>query len=428
MIIRPASSVNGRIRLPGDKSISHRAAMIAAMAEGETRIDNFAPGRDCESTLSCLSALGVDIRRDRDTVFVRGVGKTGFRQPSTPLDCGNSGTTMRLLAGILAGQDFEATLTGDTSLRQRPMQRIIEPLELMGAIVSSDDGRAPLTISGGRLSSINCRMPVASAQVKSCILLAGLNAEGDTTVVELARTRDHTENLLRWFGTTVFSGGDAAFGRIVVSGDDSLQANDLTIPGDISAAAFFIAAAACLPGSEITLPDVGVNPTRIAFLPLLEQIGVTVEMQDRREVWNEVVATVRVSSPQRLFSPPVVRGDAIAGLIDELPILAVLGTRFENGIEIRDAGELRHKETDRLAAVTDNLTRMGATVTEFDDGFRVEPSRLKGARINSFGDHRIAMAFAVAGLFADGETEIEGSECVGVSYPRFFETLASVVR
>jgi len=432
MKICPAKQINGKISLPGDKSISHRAAMIAAMSTGETRIDNFATSADCSSTIACLAALGVNIRRDGHTVSISGVGKNGFRQPPAPLDCGNSGTTMRLLAGILAGQTFDSTLTGDESLRTRPMKRIIEPLAKIGVIVKSDEGRAPLDIPGRfPLTAIDYVPPIASAQIKSCTLLAGLNANGITSVTEAVQTRDHTERMLRWFGVAVTESESVNGTRISVSGDAALSANDLVIPGDISSAAFFMVAAACLPGSDITLPNIGINPSRRAVFDVLNDLGADFEITGSTENCNEPVASIHIRGSKRSAakrSTPVLRGDVIANLIDEIPIIAVFATQLESGLEIRDAAELRVKESDRISAIVKNLELMGADVTEFPDGFRVGRSMLKGAGLDSYGDHRIAMAFAVAGLLAKGQTEIAGAECANISFPGFFETLASVVK
>lgn len=420
--------MKGTVSLPGDKSISHRAAMLASIAVGETRITNYAASADCTSTLGCMAALGVEIERLGGDVVIRGVGKGGLRRSESQLDCGNSGTTMRLLSGILAGQPFETTLIGDESLQRRPMKRIIEPLTLMGAAMSSNDGRAPLVIGGRQpLDAIEYRPPVASAQIKSCVLLAGLFAEGETAVFEPVASRDHTERMLRWLGVDV----KAENGWISVSGDAILTARDIVVPGDVSAAAFFVVAAACLDGSAITIPGVGVNQSRRAILSVLQGLGARLEVSTISKVCNESVADIRVvgglgQSASR--SAPVIRGETIANLIDEIPILAVFGTQLETGIEIRDAAELRVKESDRIATVVANLRRMGAVVTEFDDGMRIERSDLHGAVIDSHGDHRIAMSFAVAGLLAEGETAVIDADCAAVSFPGFFEMLESVVQ
>ncbi len=432
MIIRRANSIGGTVVLPGDKSISHRAAMIASMAVGTTRIDNFATSADCASTLGCVENLGVKIRRDGNTVFINGVGKSGFSPPNSPLDCGNSGTTMRLISGILAGQKFDSVLFGDESLQSRPMKRVIEPLTNMGAKIESKDGKAPLKISGKQpLTAIEYQPPVASAQIKSCVLLAGLYSDGETSVIEKVQTRDHTERMLRWFGGDVNVENGEFGSRISVSGDANLTARDLVVPSDISSAAFFLVATACLDGSDITLPNVGLNPSRRAIYDVLLDLGANIELLETTEASNEPVATLRIRGglkPSDAAVSSVLRGEIIANLIDEIPILAILGTQLGSGLEIRDAAELRVKESDRIAAVVENLKRMGADVTEFPDGFKVERSELKGAVVDSFGDHRIAMAFAIAGLLANGETEINGAECADVSFPGFFETLARVVQ
>jgi 3-phosphoshikimate 1-carboxyvinyltransferase len=430
VLIRPAKFLKGEISLPGDKSISHRAAIIAALAEGESRIENYSTGEDCASTIRCLRQLGVVIEQKGTTVVVHGVGKHGFKPPSETLDCGNSGTTMRLMAGVLAGQKFDSVLTGDDSLRKRPMRRVIEPLSEMGAGIDSEDGLAPLRIKGRRtLTAINYRLPLASAQIKSCVLLAGLFANGSTTVIENAITRDHTERMLRLFGVDV-----AIYDRPImqaaprtVQGNAILKHQNINIPGDISSAAFFLVAAACLRNSYISLPNVGLNPTRDLIFEVLWRAGVNISIGASTTL-GEPSATVSVTGGINDADPIALSSLAIPLLIDEIPILAILGTQLDGGLEVRDANELRVKETDRIAAVVENLRRMKATVEEFDDGFRVERSHLQGAEINSFGDHRIAMAFAVSGLLADGETKINDAECADISFPGFFETLDSVVK
>lgn len=356
---------------------------------------------------------------------ITGVGKAGFLKPDAPLDCGNSGTTMRLLSGILAGQDFESVLVGDESLSRRPMKRVIEPLTQMGAFIESTDGHAPLTIRGKNpLKAVEYHLPVASAQIKSCVLLAGLNSDGETSVIEPVPTRDHTERMLRGFGVEVDQIDD---GRIAVSGSSKLVATDLRVPGDVSSAAFFLVAAACLSGSRVEMPNVGLNPTRTAVIEVLRRFGANIEVTNATESGGEPIGSLIVSGSElkNAGADSVVRGEKIANLIDEVPILAVFGTQVEGGIEIRDAGELRVKESDRIAAVAENLKRMGADVEEFDDGLRVGKSELKASTLDSFGDHRIAMAFAVAALFAEGETEIIGAECAAVSFPGFYEALES---
>ena len=426
MKLSPAHRVRGRLRLPGDKSISHRAALIAALAEGPSEISNFSTARDCASTLSCLRALGVSIEQTSDKLRFAGAQK--LVTPSEPLDCGNSGSTMRILAGVLAGHDVNATLIGDESLSSRPMRRIIEPLELMGAQIEATDGKPPLKIRGAaKPKAITYKLPVASAQVKSAILFAGLNAHGQTTVIETLPSRDHTERLFNGFGVPVKT-NDLT---VTLDGPARFTGGSLTIPGDVSSAAFFIAAAMLLPGSDLVIEGVGLNPTRAAFLNVLRSWGADISETDLKTERNEPAATIRVRG--RVDSVPqdddrVLRGAMIPSLIDELPLLAVVGTQIKGGIEIRDAGELRFKESDRLATTVGNLRAMGAEVSELGAGLRItQPTKLHGATIDSFGDHRIAMAFSVAALIADGETEIRGAEAAAVSFPEFFDLLDSLV-
>ncbi|HSU26170.1 MAG TPA: 3-phosphoshikimate 1-carboxyvinyltransferase, partial [Pyrinomonadaceae bacterium] len=410
MKVCPANRLTGEIMLPGDKSISHRSVMMGSIAEGETRISNFATSADCASTIECFRGLGISIERDGGDVTVDGKGKHGLEKPNSPLDCGNSGSTMRLVAGILAGQPFDSVLTGDESLRSRPMKRIIDPLTAMGGQIESQDGRAPLTIRGRKMTGIEYRPPVASAQIKSCVLLAGLFADGQTTVVETTPTRDHTEIMLRQFGVDIDVRSQVDAMRISVSGDAKLRGTSVNVPGDISSAAFFMVAAASLAGSRLKLVNVGLNPTRSAVIDLLRRLGANVTVERYSHSVGEAAGDVIIEGGiEGGGSANVLSGPIIANVIDELPVLAVLGTQLEHGLEVRDARELRVKESDRIASVVINLKKMGADVEEFDDGFRVARSRLTGADVDSFGDHRIAMAFAVAGLLADGETTISGA-------------------
>ncbi len=429
--------------MPGDKSISHRAAILASMATGETRIENFATNADCASTLGCLEKLGVEVKREDTTIFVKGVGKTGFQEPGTEIDCGNSGTTMRLLAGVLAGQNFVSILTGDESLSKRPMQRVIKPLELMDAKIESSNDCAPLKIHGKNpLRALLYDLPIASAQVKSCVLLAGLNAKGVSKVqspkskVRFPASRNHTELMLCYLGAVIeedFIEAEAGefVHQVSISGSSKLTAKNLKVPSDVSSAAFFIVAAACLKDSEIVLQNVGLNPTRTAIIEVLQNFGAQIEILNQKEICNEIVGGLRVTG-SKTFAPKLVSNkigrELVANLIDEIPILAVFGTQLENGLEIRGAGELRVKESDRIAAIVENLRRMNADVEEFPDGFRVKKSKLKAAKVDSFGDHRIAMAFSIAALLATGETEIVGAEYAGVSFPEFFDTLKNVAR
>ncbi len=412
--------------MPGDKSISHRAALIAALAAGPSEIANFSTARDCASTLACLRALGISIEQTPEKL--KFAGNQPLRSPSGPLDCANSGSTMRILAGVLAGHNLSAELTGDESLSSRPMRRIIEPLELIGAQIEASDGKPPLKIRGaGKPKPITYKLPVASAQVKSAILFAGLNAAGTTTVIETSATRDHTERLFNGFGVPVTTNNLS----VTLDGPARFNGGTITIPGDISSAAFFVGAAMLLPNSDLIIEDVGLNPTRAAFLEVLRSWGADISETDLRTERNEPVGTVRVRGGLNADvrdEDRILSGSMIPALIDELPLLAVVGTQIKGGIEIRDAGELRHKESDRLATTARNLRAMGAEVEETPDGLRVfGPTKLRGATIDAYGDHRIAMAFSVAALIAGGDTEIRGSESAAVSFPEFYELLDSLI-
>jgi len=423
MRLTRARKIKGSIRLPGDKSISHRTALIAALSSGSSEISNFSTAADCASTLACLQQLGVSVEFVRGLVRFR--GNQELKAPDGPLDCGNSGSTMRILAGVLAGQNFVAELVGDESLSSRPMRRIIEPLELMGARIDSNDGKPPLLIHGSRqLTAITYKLPVASAQVKSAILFAGLFANGRTTVIEKSPTRDHTERLFNGFGVPVTTTDD---GAVMIDGPARFTGGAIMIPGDISSAAYFIAAAMLLPDSELTIESVGLNPTRAAFLSVFNSWGAQISTTDLHDERNEPINTANVSGGLRSTAREedrILSGTMIPSLIDELPLLAVVGTQVPGGIQIRDAEELRLKESDRLQATANNLRAMGAEVEEFDDGLAVSgPTQLRAAAIDSYGDHRIAMAFSVAALIADGETEIKNSECVAISFPEFFDLL-----
>ena len=400
--------------------------MIAALSSGASEIHNFSTARDCASTIDCLRKLGVSIQFNQDRIAFSGGGK--LTASTEPLDCGNSGSTMRILAGVLAGHDLTAELIGDESLSARPMRRIIEPLELMGASIQSTDGKPPLNIRGSdKLAPITYKLPVASAQVKSAILFAALAGEGRTTVIEKSPSRDHTERLFNGFGVPVTTSHDLS---ITIDGPARLTGGAITIPGDVSSAAYFVAAAMLLPGSELTIEGVGLNPTRAAFLSVLQSWGAAISTSDVRSERNEPVGTINVTGGLRSAPRDEARtlsGAMIPSLIDELPLLAVAGTQISGGIQIRDAEELRLKESDRLQATARNLRAMGAEVEEFDDGIAVDgPTELRGAPVNSYGDHRIAMAFSVAALLARGETEIQGSECVAISFPEFYELLDSL--
>ena len=423
--VSAVKKLTGSVRFPGDKSISHRHAMLAAIAEGPSQIHYYSTSADCGSTLACLEKLGVKIERKEEVVTIQGAGLEGLRAPAAQLDAGNSGSTMRMLSGILAGQPFRSVIGGDASLSRRPMKRIIEPLTQMGArIRSAEGGMPPLTIEGGpetQLKPIRYELPVASAQVKTSVLFAGLFAEGATEVVEPARTRDHTEIALELLGAEI-----ARHGRTIrVQGRPRLAGQKVYVPGDISSAAFFIVAGLLVPDSNLVLQNVGLNPTRTGMLDVLVSMGGRVKILNVETISGELLGDLHVETSR-------LQGGEIAaklapGLIDELPVLAVLGTQTENGISFHGAAELRVKESDRLAAVAENLRRMGAGVEEFPDGLRVDGhQKLHGAEIDSYGDHRIAMAFAVAGLVAEGTTVIKGAECVEISFPDFFEILKRV--
>jgi 3-phosphoshikimate 1-carboxyvinyltransferase len=427
--IHPAKTLSGGVEPPGDKSISHRYAMLAALAEGTSELRHFAAAADCRSTLDCMKALGAEVKLDKDIARVTGHGLRGLKRTRRALDAGNSGTTMRLLAGILAGQTFTSQLTGDSSLQRRPMKRVVGPLREMGAdIRAREDNFAPLEIRGGRLHAIDFQMPMASAQVKSAVLLAGLFAEGETTVTEPARTRDHTEIALEEFGASIEKHGKAIHVRgIGGNGSANLQARSLDIPGDLSSAVFFIAAASMFPDANLLIHNVGLNPTRTAILDVFASMGASLQMLSVRSAHGEIVGDLAVKGAA--LKGGVVEGQQIPLVIDELPMLAALGPYTERGIEIRDAAELRVKESDRIAALAENLRRMGATVEERPDGLRVEgrkAGKLRGAEIEPYGDHRIAMAFAVAALAAQGSTVIRDADCAGVSYPTFFDDLNRV--
>ena len=416
--VEPTVALAGRVALPPDKSISHRAAILAALAEGESEIVGFSNAADPRSTLACLGALGVEAREAEGSLFIRGVGPRGFRAPAGPLDCGNAGTTMRLLAGVLAGQPFTSVLTGDASLSRRPMDRIAEPLRRMGARVALADGHAPVRIEGGRLRGIEYCLPVASAQVKSGVLLAGLLAEGTTTVVEPVPTRDHTERML---GLPVFDlGGER---RITVEGGARVRPGLWVVPRDFSAAAFFLVAASVVPNATVELRQVGLNPTRAALLDVLRAMGARIDVANEREHGGEALGDLRVHAPDGLLGVEV-GGALVPRLIDELPVLAVAAACAGGRTTIRDAAELRHKETDRLAATAAFLTAMGAAVEEHADGLVIEGGRpLHGAAVESWGDHRIAMAAAVAALAASSPTTIREADCAAVSFPGFWDAL-----
>ncbi len=422
VIVRPARNVAGKLTLPGDKSISHRYAMLAAIADGTTRLENFSTGADCASTLACLRVLGVKWERDGSRVTIHGFGPR-LSASVSPLDCGNSGSTMRMLSGILAGQEFTSELIGDESLSRRPMARVMTPLTAMGAkLEAREGGRPPLRITGGRLKAIDYKMPVASAQVKSAILFAGLFANGETIVSEPVRTRDHGEQALAAFGAEMKHRGN----EVRIEGG-KLRAIEADIPSDISSAAFFLCATALFPGSQVVISGLLLNPTRARLLDILISMGVGISVTQLEEQHGELRGTVQVHGGA--LNGATIAGADTAALIDEIPVLAAIAPYTANGIEIRDARELRVKESDRIAALAANLRAMGAHLEEREDGLKIPGGqKLHGAEVDSFGDHRIAMAFAVAALRAEGETKISRADAAVISYPGFFDTLESLAQ
>lgn len=425
--IEPAHHVLGQLCMPGDKSISHRYALLSALADGTSTIKGYAPGTDCQTTLQCLKNLGVKIQivdpmneHNENIVSITGCGLGGFSPTTYQLNAGNSGTTIRLLTGVLAAHVFKSEITGDVSLRNRPMNRVIDPLQQMGATIKSTKGCPPLQIHGSSLRGITYTPGVASAQVKSAILLAGLHASGETRVIESTPTRDHTERALLAFGVTV----NQSKLNIHIFGGQHLSATSLQVPGDLSSAAFWVAAAASLPKSEIEINEVGLNPSRTAFLDVLRTAGANITVKISGERAGEAFGTIRVK--HNPLNPFKVGLDTVPGLIDELPALAALAANGGN-LEVRGAAELRTKESDRIAILTSGLRKLGATVDEYQDGFHIHSTRqLTGGTVDAAGDHRMAMAFAIAALGGKRPTTITGSEVVDISYPGFFATLKSL--
>ncbi len=424
IIVRPARNLRGSVSLPGDKSISHRYAMLAAIADGPSRLENYSTGADCASTLGCLRSLGVKWERKdgaENVIEVQGSGPS-LTAPSHALDCGNSGSTIRMLSGIVAGQKFVSEMAGDESLSRRPMERVIAPLTAMGAEISSQNGRPPLRIRGGNLKAISYKMPVASAQVKTCVLFAGLLADGETCIAEPLRTRDHGEVALRAFGAHLEQNGN----EVRIRGGQRLHGIQARVPGDLSSAAFFLCAAALFPESQLTVANVLMNPTRARLLDVLIQMGLRISVTQLEEIHGELVGTLQVEGGR--IKGATIAGADTAALIDEIPVLAAIAPYSEEGIEVRDAKELRVKESDRIVSIANNLRAMGAEVEERDDGLKIPGKQsLHAAELASFGDHRIAMAFSIAALRAQGETLIRGSECAAISYPAFFSVLEGLI-
>ena len=423
------TGLKGKVRVPGDKSISHRCVMFGSIADGITEVNNFLNGADCLATIRCFRTLGIDIEENGGTVTVRGKGLHGLKAPEDILDVGNSGTTTRLLSGILAGQPFDSKLSGDESLNSRPMKRIMTPLTQMGANISSilRNGCAPLYITPGKLHGIHYESPVASAQVKSCILLAGLYAEGETSVTEPSLSRNHTELMLKEFGADIRTSHDLNSTRATASvrPGRELHGQKITVPGDISSAAYFIAAGLIVPDSEILIENVGINPTRAGILKVCEDMGGDITLLNRRTEGGEKIADILVRT-SRLHGTTI-EGDIIPTLIDEIPVIAVMAAVAEGKTVIRDAAELKVKETDRIETVTDNLKAMGCKAEPTSDGMIITGGKLKGASIHTLLDHRIAMAFSIAALVADGNTKILDSHCVDVSYPTFYDTFEELL-
>lgn len=423
MFFKRSAPLRGEITVPGDKSISHRAVMFGALAKGITSITNFLKSADCLSTISCFEKMGIEIEQLPSEILIHGKGLHGLNAPETILDAGNSGTTTRLLSGILAGQAFCTTLTGDASIQKRPMTRIITPLSQMGGKIESlsDNGCAPLKITGHPLKPIHYLSPVSSAQVKSCVLLAGMYADGITKVTEPYLSRNHSELMLRSFGADVISEGTTA----AITGNPVLEGQKVIVPGDISSAAYFIAAGLLIPGSEILIKDVGINPTRDGILKVCADMGADIQLLNKREYGKEPVADILVKHSE--LKATVIEGALIPTLIDELPMLAVMAAFAQGTTVIRDAQELKVKESNRLDIIVQHLSAMGADIIPTEDGMEIHGGKpLKGAVLDSYMDHRIAMSFAVAGMAADGETEILNASCVDISYPEFYRDMAAI--
>lgn len=422
MEIKKLKNLKGELEIPGDKSISHRAVMFGSLAEGTTRITHFLEGADCLSTIACFRQMGIHIQREKDQVLVKGKGLYGLSAPKAPLDTGNSGTTTRLICGILAGQDFACELTGDASIQSRPMKRIMTPLSMMGADIKSlkGNGCAPLSIKGRPLSGIHYDSPVASAQVKSCVLLAGMYGDGPTSVTEPALSRDHTERMLNSFGAHVTQKDRT----VSIEPHPRLLGREICVPGDISSAAYFIAAGLLVPGSQILLKNVGINPTRDGFLRVARQMGGDITLLNIRDE-DEPMADLLIRSSS--LRGVTIQGDIIPSLIDEIPMIAVMAAFAQGTTIIRDAQELKVKESDRIQVVSKNLSLMGARVQPTDDGMIIEGGRpLTGGVIHSHLDHRIAMSFAIAGAICDGPLTIQDGGCVNISYPGFYEDFYSL--
>jgi 3-phosphoshikimate 1-carboxyvinyltransferase len=432
MRIKGRASVNGTLRVPGDKSISHRVAMLASVASGSSTVSGFASSVDCHATLECVRRLGVPVESEDGDFIIHGRGLHGYQPKESPVNLfvGNSGSTIRMISGLLAGQPFTSILDGDASIRRRPMARVIEPLTLMGAKVSGEGGNyAPITIQGSPLRAIDFQSRVASAQVKTCLLFAGMFADGITSVTEPAQSRNHSELMLQEFGARLEVSDEESHQRYRIEGGVELKALDYRVPGDVSSAAFYVAAATILPDSQLLIRNVNLNQTRTAFLDVLRELGANIQSENLTTTHHEPLGDLRIESRQLKTDKGgmVLSGGIIANLIDEIPILAIVGTQIEGRLEVRDAGELRIKESDRIRTVAEGIRAMGGEIEEFEDGFAINgPQKLTAGRIETAGDHRIAMAFSIAALLADGESEIIEADCAEVSFPEFYDLLFEV--
>ncbi len=424
IIIEKKKTVKGEMSVLGDKSISHRAVILGSISAGETSIKGFLNALDCQATVKIFSSLGIKIERQHsDELSIYGKGLKNLKVPSEVLNVGNSGTTIRLVSGILSGQDFSSSITGDESIKKRPMKRIIQPLRQMGAeITASEDNYPPLNIVGKPLHAINYNLPIASAQVKSCILLAGLFSHGETSIIEPFKSRDHTERMLNFLGADIRVAGLT----VTISGKKEIKAKNIIIPGDVSSASFFMVAAAITENSQLTIKNVGLNPTRTGIISILKAMGADIEEQNKKEVCNEPVGDLFIKS-SRLCAIKIGK-ESIPGLIDEIPILAVAATQAKGVTEIKGAEELRVKESDRIKVMSSELSKMGAKIEEKKDGMLIYgPTKLKGCQLDSYGDHRVAMALTIAGLVASGKTVIDNTDCINTSFPGFEEILRRVV-
>ena len=423
--IKPAKKLSGEISVQGDKSISHRAVILGSIAEGTTRVTNFLPSEDCIRTIKAFEAMGINIEMNRNTLIINGKGLNGLTEPNDVMDMGNSGTSARLLCGLLSGQPFFSVMTGDSSLRRRPMKRVADPLRMMGATIWGRGGGdfLPMCIKGSEIKGITYKLPVASAQVKSAILFAGLYAKGITSVEEITTSRDHTERMMVYFGINLMRKGSI----LIVEGGEKPSAKEVEVPGDISAAAFFMVGASLIEGSEVVIKDVGINPTRTGIIDILRKMGASIEISNQREMGAEPAGDIRIKSA--LLKGVEIKGDIIPRCVDELPVICIAAAVAEGETVIKDASELRVKESDRIAVMAECLSRVGVEVETYPDGIRIKGGRgFKGTVCNSHGDHRIAMSMAIAGLITEGEMTIEDTECINTSFPEFEETLRKLVK